>query len=237
MTRSSPSSAPALTEAALIVFAKPPVPGQVKTRLVPALTPADAAHLYEAFLRDALAQYTGLGVHVRLYWASPADDVAADIVPESVAVRLQQGDDLGSRMRNAFRETLEGGAERAVIIGTDHPTLPTAFIQQAFTGLREPEAISIGPSADGGYYLLGMNAFYPQLFAGMRYSHGAVFSETLKRAGQTEAQITVLPRWYDVDTPVALRRCLNDLSAEATEAPRTRRALHEINLERVEASS
>jgi rSAM/selenodomain-associated transferase 1 len=233
---SSPSPSDSLADAALIVFAKPPVPGEVKTRLTPALTPADAAHLYEAFLRDALAQYTELDVDVRLYWAASTDAGPDDLVPDSVAVRFQKGANLGERMRNAFRETLQDGAERAVIIGTDHPTLPTRFIEQAFAALCDPESITIGPSADGGYYLLGMNAFYPQLFAGMHYSHDEVFSETLKRAGRTDAQIVVLPRWYDVDTPLALRRCLDDLDAEATAAPHTRRALQNINLDRIEGS-
>ncbi len=238
MSRSDAASPPEKAPAdVLLVFAKPPAPGRVKTRLTPVLTPGDAAALYDAFLRDALEQYASLDLGVRLYWAPPAPHGTTGWVPEHFTVRVQQGDGLGARMRNAVRETLDEGAERVALIGTDHPTLPSSFIEQAFVALREPGAISIGPSADGGYYLLGMNIYYPQLFEDMRYSHEEVFSETMARATRTGAEVTVLPRWYDVDTPAALRRCIRDLEATRTTAPRTRRTLAQIDLERLDIES
>ena len=146
-------------------------------------------------------------------------------MPESVASFVQRGDGLGARMQRAFLETFAAGYERLVIVGTDHPTLPSAFVEEAFEALREPLAVSIGPSEDGGYYLLGMNEFYPQLFVGMRYSHADVFQETLARAERTSAALTVLPLWYDVDTPEALRRLRQDLEDPDVRAPHTRRVL------------
>lgn len=211
----------------LIVFAKPPAPGRVKTRLTTALSDEEAARLYAAFLGDAVDGYADLAADVRLYWSRAPDDSDASLPAGSaLSEHVQQGDGLGARMRRAFRETLDAGAERAVIVGTDHPTLPAAFVERAFAALDEPERICIGPSDDGGYYLLGMNAFYPQLFADMTYSRGDVFEETLERTRRTSADLTVLPSWYDVDTPADLRRLAHDLDADPSiRAPRTRRTV------------
>ena len=213
---------------ALIVFAKAPVPGQVKTRLTSVLSEEEAARLYAAFLQDALDQYAALGTDVRLYWGSPLDTVPDDLVPADVQAFTQAGDGLGARMQRAFLETFAAGYERVVIIGTDHPTLPSAFVEEAFAALREPLSVALGPSEDGGYYLLGMNEFYPQLFADMRYSHADVFHETLARAEGTSAALTVLPPWYDVDTPEALRRLRADLEDMDVRVPHTRRVLGEV---------
>lgn len=208
---------------ALIVFAKRPVPGAVKTRLTATLTPEDAARLYEAFLRDALIQYTDLDADVRLYLSPPAGPLPEDLVAPTDSVHLQQGPGLGARMKMAFVETFATGYERLMIIGTDHPTLPTGFIRQGFDVLRTPKSICIGPSDDGGFYLLGMNDFYPELFHDMRYSHDSVFVDTLQRAALTDAMTVVLPPWYDVDTPETLRRLALDLEDPTVEATHTRR--------------
>ena len=217
-------------DAALIVFAKVPRPGGVKTRLTPVLTPAEAARLYASFLRDALALYVDFDVAVRLYLAPPLPDEPLSGIPESVTVREQEGAGLGERMKAAFRETLTDH-ERASIVGTDHPTLPPSFVRQSFTALEPERSVCIGPSEDGGFYLLGMNTFYPQLFDGMSYSHDSVFTDTLARVGTTDARLTVLPRWYDVDTPAMLKRMLDDLEQGEVEAPHTRQMIDDLDLQ------
>jgi len=212
---------------ALLVFAKPPEPGTVKTRLTSALSEAEAAELYTAFLQDALAQYEGLRVDVRLYLAGEAPAVAAWVEEETTATLHQQhGPGLGKRMARAFVESFAAGYERLVIIGTDHPSLPSAFIEQAFAWLHTPRAVTLGPSTDGGYYLLGMNDYFPELFHDMTYSHGEVFTQTLHRAQDAGGHVTVLPLWYDVDDPQDLRELAADLEEGAPHsAPRTRRVL------------
>ena len=217
-----------MPHSALIVFAKRPEPGAVKTRLTATLTPEEAARLYEAFLRDALSQYQGLDVDVRLYFSPPVEAIPEGLIPEGVSVHGQQGPGLGARMKIAFVESFAEGYERLVIIGTDHPTLPTAFIEQAFEALEQPFSICVGPSDDGGYYLLGMNDFYPEVFHDMRYSHADVFEQTLERAGRTAAHLTLLPPWYDVDTPDTLRRLVADLEDPALVAAHTRRVVAEL---------
>jgi len=214
---------------ALIVFAKVPRPGQVKTRLTPTLTSEEAARLYTAFLRDALRQYTRLDATVRLYVAPPLPEGGFIGVPTGVTVHEQVGETLGARMRHAIRESFEAGHEHLALIGTDHPTLPLSFIEKGFESLIEEPSIAIGPSADGGFYLLAMNASFPVLFEEMQYSHERVFAETLTGAGTTDASLTVLPEWYDVDTPSALARMLADLEETSVEAPNTRRVVDTLN--------
>lgn len=199
---------------ALLVFAKAPVPGRVKTRLTEVLTPEEAARLYRAFVRAALAQYVGLGAAVRLYVAPPAEAFPRALMPGGVTLHAQAGDGLGARMQAAFAESFAAGYGRCVVIGTDHPTLPSAYVREAFEALEGPApAVSLGPSNDGGYYLLGTNVPLAGLFEGMAYSHGRVFAETKARAERLAERLTVLPPWYDVDTPDDLRRLRNELDA------------------------
>lgn len=217
----------------LLLFAKVPRAGDVKTRLTPVLTPMEAARLYMAFLRDTLRRLSRLDVDLRLYLAPPLPDDDLTGVPTDVTVHEQKGNSLARRMRNAFRETFQAGYDHVVITGTDHPTLPTSFVRQSFTVLDPARSICIGPSEDGGFYLLGMNTFYPQPFEDMTYSHPRVFDETLKRIGGTNARLTVLPKWYDVDTPKTLRRLVDDLEVEDVEAPNTRRVVERLGLESI----
>jgi len=198
-------------QTALLVFAKQPIPGAVKTRLTTLLTPEEAAGLYTAFLKDALAQYATLGTDIRLYLAPPGD-IPPEWLPERARVFHQNGNDLGERMLFAFLETFKAGYERIVIIGTDHPTLPTMFLEMAFDALKERYGMVIGPTDDGGYYLLGMNEWYPEVFENMTYSHPEVFQQTLDRMEETNATITILPEWYDVDLPKDLSRLIADLA-------------------------
>lgn len=209
--------------AALIVFAKRPRPGRVKTRLTTVLSETDAAALYRAFLEDALDQYARLRADVRLYLAPGGSDGADEDIHRNQF--LQEGSDLGERMLQAFAETFAAGYGRAVVIGTDHPTLPNAFIEKAFDLLDTPQSVVLGPAEDGGYYLLGMNDLRPMLFRGMSYSHDAVFDETVDRAAASGASLSILPAWYDVDTPQQLERLANDLAEGAPGADRTRALL------------
>ncbi len=207
---------------ALIVFARSPVTGKVKTRLTRLLTFEEAADLYRAFLHDALVQYTTLNVDVRLYWANSAPP---QIPCYGTSVHRQEGSDLGARMRHAFEQTRDAGYERIVIIGTDHPTLPSEYIRDAFSALGGQPAIAIGPTEDGGYYLLGMAPLFETLFSGIAFSQPDVFVETLKRARRTNARVTILPIWYDVDRPADLKRLV---AARDLVPPRTAEVLQEL---------
>jgi len=210
---------------AVIVFAKVPAPGLVKTRLTPPLDKDEAADLYAAFLQDALAQYARLEADVRLYLASSGSDLKKYIIPEGVSLHEQIGGDLGARMARAFVETFAAGYERVVILGTDHPTLPSAFIEFAFESLLSGRAVVIGPADDGGYYLLGMNDLIPELFLKMEYSHGEVFQQTLERIPSKGVDVTILPVWYDIDTPDDVLRLASELTSDSASIRHTRRVL------------
>ncbi|GAB5537093.1 MAG: TIGR04282 family arsenosugar biosynthesis glycosyltransferase [Rubricoccaceae bacterium] len=218
---------------ALIVFAKVPEPGRVKTRLCPPLTPEQAATLYDAFLRDALDRYAGLDattgsdpfgveathgpVAVRLYLAGVPPD---GLVPPGVAVFRQRGGGLGDRMMLAFVETFAAGHDRAVVVGTDHPTLPLSWIGEAFRQLDAPMTAAIGPSEDGGYTFLGLNDVASVLFD-MDYSHAQVFDDTLERIDDAGMTPVILPTHYDVDDASSLARLRAEARAGADVGPRT----------------
>ncbi|MBN8588263.1 MAG: TIGR04282 family arsenosugar biosynthesis glycosyltransferase [Rhodothermia bacterium] len=214
-------------QTALLVFAKQPIPGAVKTRLTTLLTSEEAADLYTAFLKDALAQYATLGADIRLYVAPPGN-IPPEWLPESVRVFHQKGKGLGERMLFAFLETFKAGYERIAIIGTDHPTLPTTFLEMAFEALKDRYSMVIGPTDDGGYYLLGMNEWYPEVFENMTYSHPDVFEQTLGRMEETDATVTILPEWYDVDLPNDLSRLITDMAESPTQIAQNTRQFVKI---------
>jgi uncharacterized protein len=234
-------------DAVLLVFAKAPRPGAVKTRLAgdtSVLSEKESARLYAAFLKDALAQYVRLAetlshaLAIELHWSGPLAEAdpfvshaqnAAGSSGSRIDVMEQEGDGLGARMANAFQQALKS-YQRAFILGTDHPTLPDPYIEEALHVLSGKPALCIGPSSDGGYYGLGMNRWTPQVFADMTYSHAHVFKNTLRRATRTDVEVTVLPEFYDVDTPTALRRMLRDLRDTRTPAKETRAVVEELKL-------
>lgn len=222
--------------AALLVFAKVPRAGAVKTRLTPPLSPAWAARLYSAFLRDALDAFVsqasgaadplrlGERVDVRVYLDAPPPP---DLVPAGAEVRQQQGEGLGERMARAFAEAFADGYERAVVVGTDHPTLPLELLGEAFRQLREPMTCVLAPSDDGGYVFLGLNDLAPGLFD-MAYSHAHVFEDTLEEAQLASLTPVVLPGHYDIDDGDDLRRLLAEWEAGVEVGARTADALRQL---------
>ena len=185
----------------LIIFAKSPIPGKVKTRLIPHITPIEAAELYKAFVADIIGNTHKLkcGQVTIAYTPSNAEDTFRSICNQSVNYLPQNGDNLGERMKNAFMYSFEKGSKRTVIIGTDSPTLPLSYIRDAFDALNEVP-VTIGPTFDGGYYLIGLSERNDTIFDGVDWSTSRVFSQTLTRTQELNKQLCVLPPWYDVDT-------------------------------------
>ena len=222
-----------MPDAALLVFAKVPEAGAVKTRLAPPLTLGAAAALYAAFLADALTAFAapgafGVDVDVRLHLAPSDAPLPAGLVPDGVSVHTQRGHGLGARMASAIAEAFAAGYGRAVITGTDHPTLPLAFVADAFRALagppQGPPTVVLGPSDDGGYYLIGLDRPLPSLFE-MTYSHAGVFEATRARAAEAGARTVVLPPGYDVDDGAGLVRLITEWRAGASVGPKTAAAL------------
>ena len=193
--------------AAIVVMAKAPRPGEVKTRLSPALSPIDAAALSRCFLLDtvALARRLDRVVIAIAYTPSDARIVFEETCP-GVFLVPQWGDDLGARLAGAFEQLFALGFASVVAIGADTPTLPLAYLETALALVRDPRVdVVLGPSTDGGYYLIGMRALQHGLFQDIPWSTGRVFAETLRRTERAGITTACLASWRDVDTVEDLR--------------------------------
>ena len=208
---------------ALVIFARAPVPGMTKTRLIPTLGPEGAAQLYRCFLLDVLTRAAS-AEETLLVAASEAAEVPAleamiaEVCP-GAALFVQTGSDLGERMLNALRRAFGCGYGRTVILGSDVPSLPWDHVTQALHASRD---LVLGPCLDGGYSLIGLREIYPRLFMGMRWSTTSVCSHTLARARGLGLSVSLLDPWYDVDTPDdlgTLFRHLTMLSLAGEEVP------------------
>jgi rSAM/selenodomain-associated transferase 1 len=200
---------------ALVVVAKEPVPGQTKTRLSPPLDPEQAVELYRAFLLDTLdlvAQVEGASAIV-------AYTPGFGLVP-------QVGENLGQRLDHVSTHCLGTGYDQVVVMNSDGPTLPVEHLRQAFDLLDRPGIdVVLGPSDDGGYYLVGLKRSCPALFD-VVMSTPTVLQETLARAREQGLRSACLPSWYDVDTPTDLQRLGKELLSRPDHvAARTRRLL------------
>lgn len=193
---------------AVTIMAKVPRPGAVKTRLCPPLTPRQAAHLYRCFLRDKIEQVRTLeGARAAVAFTPAQARRLFETLAPGFLLLPQHGPDLGSRLARCLAELLRLGHAGAIAIDSDTPTLPTAFLQRGVEALARREAdVVLGPSEDGGYYLIGVQAERPELFADMPWSTPAVLPETLRRARAAGLTTACLPTWFDVDTAADLDR-------------------------------
>lgn len=186
----------------LIVFAREPVPGRVKTRLAAAIGEQAAAERYDAMLRDVLETARQLsGAETVVYWS--CEEKALSLLAErhGFCSRIQGAGDLGQRMLAAFEEMFSGGCERCCIIGSDAPDLPLSYIRKAFQLLESGENDAVfGPSRDGGYYLLGLRQVCPALFTDIAWSSSAVLEQSLAAARKAGLTAALLPEWQDIDT-------------------------------------
>jgi uncharacterized protein len=209
---------------ALLVIAKRPTPGQTKTRLTPPLTAEQAAALYECLLVDTLDLVRRVPEtdHLIAYLPANARAYFAALAPDFGLV-LQKGAGLGERLDNALAGCLRVGYERAVIMNSDGPTLPAACLEHAFAALRDGADVALGPSADGGYYLIGVKQPTPRLLREVRMSTPTVLADTLALAAEEGLRVELLPAWYDVDEAADLDRLARELAAAPPDvAPCTR---------------
>ena len=185
----------------LAILTKVPIAGQVKTRLAPALDSEGAADLYRCFLLDTLELAMHMdGVEASIFYEPPeASQLLRDMVGESIELVPQSGGDLGSRMNNGFRDLFARGCESAVIIGADLPTLPLSHLTAAFSVLDRKPAV-LGPSLDGGFFLIGLRNLQPELFEGIAWSTRQVLGQTVDRINRLGLALECLEPWYDVDT-------------------------------------
>ena len=217
---------------ALAVMLRVPSAEPVKTRLHASLGATAATLLYRCFVLDTLeaaASLPDLEV-VAAYSPSWAARAMAGLAPGTRAIP-QRGIDLGARMANLVTDLLGSGRAAALVSGSDVPTLPAARFAEAAHALAMGADVVLGPSEDGGYYLIGLARPVPALFTDMRWSAPDVLAVTCERAQRLGLRMHRLPPWYDVDTIADLVRLRDDLAsapgaaAPGTPAWRTRRWL------------
>ncbi len=211
---------------ALMVMAKEPLVGRTKTRLSPPLSGQQATDLYRCLLLDTLElmkQVAGVQPIIA-YLPSDAEPFFRRFAPPGFDFVPQVGDDLGERLDNVLTRCLQMGYHQAVVMDSDSPTLPVAYLKQAFRELDDPTVdVVLGPSDDGGYYLIGLKSPCSALFRGIVMSTPTVRAETLERAQEQGLRVACLPRWYDVDTSEELERLIEELRSQPGHlAPHTR---------------
>jgi len=195
--------------ASLVVFARAPEKGLVKTRLGERFSEDQCLAIYEAMLMDVLELASSVPGFDRrcLYWAGASEVLPSRIREASQPFHncRQAGQDLGLRMHNAMREEFALGSGRVVVIGCDSPDLPPERVGQALHAL-ESVPLVLGPSEDGGYYLIGASRLMREPFEGVQWGSSSVLAKTLEILGKNEIGFSLLPGWYDIDRPEDLYR-------------------------------
>lgn len=182
---------------ALIIFVKDPVPGQVKTRLAQTIGDQSACDVYRTLLKNTLDISLPLVCPKFVYYADAVNQDDLWNVPGYIK-KLQEGEDLGERMYNAFKDLFYLGFEKVLIIGSDCYDLKTEIIEDGFR-LLNTEKVVIGPASDGGYYLLGMNVLIPELFFNKEWSTDQLKEQTINELRRMGVTYGLLPELSDID--------------------------------------
>ncbi len=207
----------------IVVFSKPAAPGQVKTRLIPPFTPEEAAEFHLALLDDLLATTRLVaGDRVELWVAGGEEDARSfrHRYPTQT-VRCQQGRQLGQRLAHAFEDCFARGFARVLVVGSDHPTLPPAYLQQVLKSVAESD-IGFGPSRDGGYYAVAVRRqSWPHAgaaFQDIPWSSDAVLARSFAVARRAGLKVSQADEWYDVDRPEDLELLRRDMRPDSAVA-------------------
>jgi len=199
---------------ALAVMAKAPRPGRVKTRLSPPLTLEQTAALNVRFLRDTTENLATIPGAAGLISYTPVGDegMFAGLLPETFALVAQRGDGFGERLLAAAEDILAIGYGAVCLIDSDSPTVPAGAFYLAVEALaRAGDRVVIGPSHDGGYYLIGMKRAHVAPFERITWSTASVYEETLERCREVGIEVVTLPMWYDVDDAATLEMLEDEL--------------------------
>src|SRR5580698_3772556 len=195
---------------ALAIMAKAPRPGRVKTRLSPPLTPDQAAAINTCFLRDTTANIAALaenGACAGIISYTPVGDehLFEGLLPQGYRLVPQRGDGFGSRLLTTAQDLFACGFSSVCLIDSDSPTVPREVFAMAVDALQRPgDRIVLGPSHDGGYYLIGMKRAHTEPFEKITWSTASVFNETVAAIQSIGVELVTLPVWYDVDDAATL---------------------------------
>jgi hypothetical protein len=214
---------------------KEPRAGKVKTRLVPPLTPEEAAALNVCFLRDIAAaieqaRQSTQARGVAVYTPAAAGNSYYGILPDDFLLVAQRGEDFGARLFFATEDILRLGFASVCLINSDSPTVPPSVFSEAAKVLAEEgDRVVLGPSDDGGYYLIGLKQLHRRIFEEIDWSTERVLKQTIDRANELQLQVHLLPAWFDVDDRGTLQRlCKSLLQSSGQNAPATKSFLENL---------
>jgi len=182
----------------LIIFVKNPIAGKVKTRLAESIGSSNALHIYKMLLRHTHSVACKLDTDVQVWYSSQIN--RTDFWEKGgFNKQLQKGRNLGQRMSHAIQNGFSSGYEHVAIIGSDCPGLTPEHIKNAFDMLNDSDFV-IGPASDGGYYLLGLRRFLPDIFEGINWSKDSVFKDTINIIDRHNFSVSLLEELNDIDT-------------------------------------
>lgn len=219
---------------AVLLMTKTPGRLPVKTRLAPALGTPAAEALYACFLRDIGAKFRALGLPLRVHHLPGEPDeipILSALLGQAAGFYPQAGQELGTRMRQAFEAGFAAGYQHLLLIGGDCPDLPPDTFTAAFAALDQHDCV-LGPTRDGGYYLLAFSrgGFTPALFDFPDWSAATVYAETIRRLQAAGRSLLELPAWSDVDTLDDLQRMRQRSATGWFSGSATQRFLAGLNL-------
>ena len=184
----------------IIIMAKVPSAGNVKTRLQPFLSPDECTALSKAFLQDAVTKAKTVCENVILAYSPPAEiNALRNFLPSQNTFIEQTGRDLGEKMFNAFKFVFEDQTDAVVMIGTDSPTFPIDHIEQAFEFLETNSDVVLGKTEDGGFYLIGLRKLPERIFENVAWSSPETFEQMFENIHRLRLHLREVPSWYDVD--------------------------------------
>jgi rSAM/selenodomain-associated transferase 1 len=230
---------------ALAVMTKAPKAGRVKTRLIPPLSPEEAAEINKCFLRDTAAAISSVNTRrpandagetdfkaawgIAVYTPVGAESTYSDILPLDFNLLPQRGDKFGERLYLAAEDLFKCGFDSVCLIDSDSPTVPAESFREAVELLSASgDRVVLGPSDDGGYYLIGLKKPHRHMFEQINWSTERVLNQTIESAAEIGLETKLLPTGYDVDDAASLQRLCKELLLDATSpsiAPHTREFL------------
>ena len=210
-----------LSDRVLVIMAKAPRPGAVKTRLTPSISPAAVTAFYRCLLEDTLALARSLG-DVEMAIMCPGTDLneLAQLAGCDVSVVAQKGEGLAAGLTSVFARFAEGHHRRTIAFNSDSPHLPRSVLEEAFDTLAAHDVV-VGPTHDGGYYLVGAKASHPTLFAGDGMGTSSALERLLSRARALELSVGFAASFYDIDVADDLTRLAEELRLAPARAPST----------------
>jgi uncharacterized protein len=221
---------PSGSDRVLVIMAKAPRPGTVKTRLIPILSHESVTAFYRCLLGDTLALARSLGdVEVAIMCPESDANELARLAGNEVKVVAQKGEGLAAGLTSVFAHFTEEDRRRTLAFNSDSPHLPRSILEDAFEKLTTHDVV-VGPTYDGGYYLVGAKASHPTLFASDGMGTSSALEKLLSRVGTLELSVSLADHFYDIDVAGDLNRLAVELRSAPERAPRTAEWLRQWEL-------